>query len=47
LDEKQKRVDEALNVGVEVTDIKQYEDTLTYLDSLKEDIITDETEKGE
>jgi len=47
LDEKQKRVDEALNVGVEVTDIKQYEDTLTYLDSLKENIITDETEKGE
>ena len=46
-DEKQKRIDEALGVGVEPSAIQQYERTLDYLDSLTEDAITDESEKGE
>lgn len=47
LDERQKRVDEALKVGVEPDEIRQYEGTLDYLDSLKEDAITAETTEGE
>ena len=46
-DEKQKRIDEALGVGVEPTAIQQYEKTLDYLDSLTDDAISDESEKGE
>ena len=47
LDEKQKRIDEALGVGVEPTAIQQYERTLDYLDSIADDSISDESEKGE
>lgn len=47
LDEKQKRIDEALNIGMEPSEIQQYEKTLSYLDSIKEENITDESEKGE
>lgn len=47
LDEKQKRIDEALNVGVEPDIVRQYENTINYLDSLDEDAITDESDKGE
>jgi len=47
LDEKQKRIDEALGVGVEPNAIQQYERTLDYLDSLTDDAINDESEKGE
>lgn len=47
LDEKQKRIDQALNYGVEVSQIKQYENTISYLDSLTEDDISDESEQGE
>ena len=46
-DEKQKRIDEALGVGVEPTAIQQYERTLDYLDSINDDAISDESEKGE
>lgn len=46
-DERQKRIDEALSVGMEPTEIKRYESTLNYLDSLKEDDLKDESEKGE
>ena len=46
-DEKQKRIDEALGVGVEPTMIQQYERTLDYLDSLTDEFISDESEKGE
>ena len=46
-DEKQKRIDEALGVGIEPSAIQQYEKTLDYFDSIQEDSITDETEKGE
>lgn len=47
LDEKQKRIDEALNAGVEPDTIRQYEGALNYLDSLTDDTITAETEEGE
>ena len=47
LDEVQKRVNDALNVGIEPTVIQQYEQTLSYLDSIEESAITDEGEKGE
>lgn len=47
LDEKQRRVDEALNLGIEPSEIKKYEDTLNYLDSIDDKTITDETDTGE
>ena len=47
LDERQKRVDEALSVGVEPDTIRQYEGALNYLDSLTDDTITAETDEGE
>ena len=47
LDEKQKRIDQALNYGVETSEVKKYEQTLTYLDSLQEDNITAENAQGE
>lgn len=47
LEEKQKRVNEALGVGVEPDTIRQYEATIDYLNSLSEDIITSESEEGD
>ena len=47
LDEKQKRIDQALNYRVETSEIKKYEQTLNYLDSLKDDVITAEDTQGE
>lgn len=47
LDERQKRVDEALNAGVEPTDIRKYENTIAYLDSINDDTINSENEDGE
>ena len=47
LDEKQKRIDEALGVGVEPSAIQQYERTIDYLDGITEESISDESEKGE
>lgn len=47
LDERQKRIDEALGVGVEPDTIRQYEGALNYLDSIKDDAITSETDDGE
>lgn len=46
-DERQKRIDEALNAGVEPLEIKRYEDTLGYLNSLQDSHLADESEKGE
>ena len=46
-DEKQRRIDEALSIGVEPTAIQQYEKTLDYLDSISDDAVSDESEKGE
>ena len=47
LDERQKRIDEALNTGVEPTEIRKYEKTINFLDSIKEENISDEGDKGE
>lgn len=47
LDERQKRIDEALSVGVEPTEIRRYENTINFLDSITEDSISDEGDKGE
>lgn len=47
LDERQKRIDDALSVGVEPNTIRQYEGALNYLASLNDDAITSETDEGE
>ena len=47
LDDKQKRIDEALTVGVEPTEIKKYENSISYLKSITEDAIRNETAEGE
>ena len=47
LDERQRRIDEALNAGVEPTEIRRYENTINFLDSIKEENISDEGDKGE
>lgn len=46
-DERQKRIDAALNAGIESSEIKRYENTLGYLNSLQDKEIADETDKGE
>lgn len=46
-DARQKRIDDALNANVEPDEIRQYEGTLQFLDSIKEEAIADETDKGE
>lgn len=46
-DERQKRIDEALNAGIEPSEIKRYENALSYLNSLQDSAISDETDKGE
>lgn len=47
LDERQRRIDEALNAGVEPTEVRKYENTINFLDSIKEENISDEGDKGE
>ena len=46
-DERQKRIDDALNVGIEPSEIKRYENTLNYLNSLQDSALSDESDKGE
>lgn len=47
LDEKMRRIDEALNANIEPTEIKKYENVLNYLDSIQESHLADESEQGE
>lgn len=47
LDEQQKRVIEALDNNVEVTEVKKYETMIQYLNSLTDDALEEEGEKGE
>lgn len=47
LDEKQQRVDKALNYGVELSDIQKFETTLDYLNNITDDVLSDESEQGE
>lgn len=47
LDERQKRIDEALQVGVEPDKVRKYEGTINYLNTITEDAISDESANGE
>ena len=47
LDERQKRIDEALNVGIEPTQIQRFENGLKILNDITEEAIEEEGEKGE
>lgn len=46
-DERQKRIDDALNYGIEPSEIQKYERLINYLETINEDNISDETETGE
>lgn len=45
-DERQKRIDDALNNGMEPSEIQMYENSIANLDSIKDEDINDESEKG-
>lgn len=47
IEERNRRIDEALSVGIEPTEVKKYENTLAYLDSITDEAIADESERGE
>lgn len=47
LNERQKRIDEALGYGVEPDDIRRYENTINYLNSIKDSDLSEESDKGE
>ena len=47
LDERQRRIDSALGNGVAPDDIKMYEQTISYLDSITEEALESETDEGE
>lgn len=47
LDERQKRIDEALQVGIEPDEVRKYEGTINYLNTITEDVISDESANGE
>ena len=45
--ERQKRIDEALAANVQIDDIKRYENAITYLDEIDEDVLVDESDESE
>lgn len=47
LDEKQRRINAALEADIETSTIRQYENVLGFLDSVKEESLTKEDEQGE
>ena len=47
MDERQRRIDEALGNGVAPDTVKQYEQALQYLDTLNDEALSAETEAGE
>lgn len=47
IDERNRRIDDALNAGIEPAEVKKYENTINYLNSISDDAITDESDKGE
>ena len=47
LDEKQRRIDEALNAGIEPTQVQKYESNMKVLNSITDEAISEEGEKGE
>lgn len=46
LDDTQKRITEALNFNVEPSEIKRFESTIQYLNNLREDSLTDESNES-
>lgn len=46
IDEKTRRIDEALNLGVEPSEIKKNENLIQYLNGISEDTIKEETEQA-
>lgn len=47
LDEKQRRIDEALNAGIEPTQVQKFESNMKILNSITDEAISEEGEKGE
>lgn len=47
LEERQQKIYEALNAGVEPSEIKRYENTINFLNSLDEGKLSDESDEGE
>ena len=47
LDERQKRVNDALDLGIEPTEVQKYERFISILDSITEDKLTAEDDEGE
>ena len=47
LDEKQQRIDSALNYGIEPSEVNNFEKTIAYLDSITEDALSSEDSSGE
>lgn len=47
LDDKQRRISKALENGVEPTDIKKYESTLNYINSITDKALSEESDKAE
>lgn len=47
MDERQRRIDQALGNGIAPDTVKMYEQTLSYLGSINDDAINDEGEQGE
>ena len=47
LDERQRRIDQALGNGIAPDTVKMYEQTLSYLGSITDEVINDESEQGE
>lgn len=46
MDDRQKRIDDALSVGVQVDDVKRYENAISYLESIEESAIEDESDEA-
>ena len=46
-DERQRRVDEALNFGIEPTEIQKYERLINFLDGVTDEAIANENDEGE
>lgn len=47
LDARQQRISQALSSGVEPTDIRKYENTLAYIANITDEMLSEESEKGE
>ena len=47
INERQRRIDEALDAGVETSEIRKHENVINYLNSITEENINDESDRGE